>query len=177
MIKKNIKELIKAYFFLKPTSRLRVRHTEKILKIPLPSVIRYCKELESEGILTTIKTGNIIFYTADRANESFLLEKKLFNIRQIFKSGLINYLRQELSNPVVVLFGSYVKGEDIEISDIDIYLETPSKKEISLDEFERKLQRKIQIFRHKNIQEIKNIHLVNNIINGITLNNYVKVLK
>ena len=177
MIRKNIKETIREYFFLNPTSKLRVRQIEKTLKLPLPSVIRYCKELIKDGVLTIIKIGNIVFYTADRANENFLLEKKLFNIRQIFKSGLINYLRQELSNPVVVLFGSYVKGEDIEISDIDIYLETPSKKEISLDEFERKLQRKIQIFRHKNIQEIKNIHLVNNIINGITLNNYVKVLK
>ena len=177
MIRKNIKELIKKHFFINPTSKLRVRQIEKTLKLPLPSVIRYCKELVKEGVLTTIKTGNIIFYTADRVNEKFLLEKRLFNIRQIYKSGLINYLRQELSNPVIVLFGSYAKGEDIETSDIDIYVETPSKKEIPLDEFERELQRKIQVFRHKSITEIKNKHLANNIINGITLNNYIEVLK
>ena len=177
MIKKNIRETIKEYFFLNPTSKLRVRQIEKALKLPLPSVIRYSKELEEEGILVTIKTGNIIFYTADRANETFLLEKKLFNIGQIYKSGLINFLRHELSNPVIVLFGSYAKGEDTETSDIDMYVETPSKKEISLDKFERKLQRKLQVFRHKNIKEIKNKHLVNNILNGITLNNYLEVFK
>jgi len=177
MIKKNIKETIREYFFLNPTSKLRVRQVEKTLKLPLPSVIRYCKELEEEGVLTTIKTGNIIFYTADRANEKFLLEKKLFNIRQIYESGLIVYLKQKLSNPVIILFGSYAKGEEIEISDIDIYIETPSKKEILLDEFEKKLQRKIQVFRHRAITEIKNKHLANNIINGIVLNKYVGVFK
>ncbi len=177
MIRKNIKEMLNDYFFLNPTSKLRVRQIEKTLKLPLPSVIRYCKELTKEGILTTIKTGNIIFYTADRTNENFLLEKKLFNIRQICKSGLIGYLRQELSNPVIVLFGSYAKGEDTETSDIDLYIETPSKREIPLDEFGRKLQRKMQVFRHKSITEIKNKHLANNIINGITLNNYVEAFK
>ena len=175
MIRKNIKESIKEHFFLNPVSKLRVRQIEKTLKLPLPSVIRYCKELTKDGILTTIKTGNVIFYTADRSNEKFLLDKRLFNIRQIYKSGLIDYLRQELSNPVIVLFGSYAKGEDIETSDIDIYVETPSKKETPLDEFEKKLQRKIQVFRYRSITEIKNKHLANNIINGITLNNYIEV--
>ncbi len=177
MTRKNIKELIEEYFFLNPTSKIRVRQIEKTLNLPLPSVIRYCKELTKEGILTIVKTGNVIFYTADRSNEKFLLEKKLFNIRQIYQSGLIDYFRKELSNPVIVLFGSYAKGEDIETSDIDIYIETPSKKETSLDEFERELQRKIQIFQHRSITEIKNSHLANNIINGIALNKYVEVFK
>ena len=86
MIRKNIKESVREYFFLNPTSKLRVRQIEKTLKLPLPSVIRYCKELIKEGILTAIKIGNVIFYTSDRANEKFLLEKRLFNIRQIYKS-------------------------------------------------------------------------------------------
>ena len=177
MIRKNIKETIREYFFLNPTSKLRVRQIEKTLKLPLPSVIRYCKELIKDGVLTIIKIGNIVFYTADRANENFLLEKKLFNIRQIYESGLIVYLKQKLSNPVIILFGSYAKGEDIETGDIDLYVETPSEKETPLDEFERKLQRKIQVFRHKNIKEIRNKHLANNIINGIILNNYIEVFK
>ena len=42
---------------------------------------------------------------------------------------------------------------------------------------EKLLKRKIQIFRHKNLNEISNPHLANNIINGITLNNYIEVFK
>ena len=81
MITKNIKEIIKESFLLNPTSKLRVRQIEKMLKLSLPSIIRYCRELEAEGILTTIKTGNIVFYAADRTNEIFLLEKKTFQFK------------------------------------------------------------------------------------------------
>lgn len=174
---KNIKQKIREHFFINPTIKLRVREIEKFLKLPLPSVIRYCKELKEEEILTTIKTGNIVFYTGDRASSNFLLEKKLFNLKSLYDSGLIEFLKVELSNPVVILFGSYSKGEDTENSDIDLYIETPSKKEINLEKFEKELKRKIQSFRHKNIGEIKNLHLSNNIINGVILNNHIEVFK
>ena len=177
MVTKNIKQKIKEYYFVNPNAKLRVREIEKFLKLPLPSVIRYCKELQSEGILTIIKTGNVIFYTGDRADKNFLIEKKLFNIKSIYDSGLIEFLKIELSNPVIILFGSYSKGEDTETSDIDLYLETPSKKEISLEKFEKILIRKIQVFRYKNIREIKNTNLSNNIVNGIIVNNYIEVFK
>jgi len=172
----SIKEKIREYFFVNPMSKLRVREIEKILKLPLPSVIRYCKELEEEGILMINKVGNVVFYTADKTNPNFLLDKKLFNIKLLYTSGLIEFLKIKLSNPSLIVFGSYAKGEDIENSDIDLYIETPSKKEISLKEFEKKLNRKIQIFEHTNIRGIKNKELINNIINGILLNGFVEVL-
>jgi len=59
-----------------------------MLKLPLPPVIRYCRELEEEGILTTVKIGSVTFYTASRS-ETYLLEKKLYNIKQVYESGLI----------------------------------------------------------------------------------------
>ena len=177
MIRKNIKERIKEYFFLNPTAKLRVRQIEKKLKLPLPSVIRYCREFEKEGILTTIRIGNIVFYTADRASSKFLLEKKLFNIKRVYDSGLVDYLRTEFHNPAVVVFGSSSKGEDVEDSDIDLYIETASNKNLNLSKFEKYLERKIQIFVHKNIREVSNPGLANNIINGIALNGFVEVFK
>ena len=177
MKRKNIKEKIKEYFFVNPTKRLRVRQIEKTLNLPLPSVIRYCKELTNEGILRIIKTSGVVFYTADRTNENFLLEKKLYNIKKLFLSGLIKYLKEEFHNSPIILFGSYAKGEDIEASDIDLYVETKSKKDVNLEKFEEKLKRKIQVFKFASLKEIKNTHLANNIINGIVLNGFVEVFK
>ena len=177
MKRKDIKQTIREYFFVNPTAKLRVREIERTLKLSLPSVIRYCRELERESILTTIKTGNVNFYTANRGSEKYLLEKKLFNIKKIYELGLIEYLRRELSNPPIVLFGSFAKGEDTEESDIDLYIETPSKKRVGLEKFETLFKRRIQAFWHKNLNEISNHHLANNIINGITLNNYIEVFK
>jgi predicted nucleotidyltransferase len=169
-----IKEDIKNYFFINPTVKLRVREIERILKLPIPSVIRYCKELEKEKILSAIQIGKIKLYTA-RREEKYFFEKKLFNLKSIYESGVINNLKIELSNPGVVLFGSYSKGEDIENSDVDLYIETVCNKKINLKKFEQKLQRKIQIFRQKNIKDISNKHLANNIVNGVTLNNHIEV--
>lgn len=161
---------------MKPNAKHRVREIERILKLPLPSVIRYCKELEQEDILAINRIGSVSFYTASRS-ETYLLEKKLYNIKQVYGSGLINYLKIELSNPAIVLFGSFAKGEDIENSDIDLYLETPSKKQVDLENFKKILKREIQIFRYKDLKEITNPHLANNIINGIIVNSYIEVFK
>lgn len=177
MRRKNIKEAVKEYFFINPTSKMRVRQLEKELKLPLPSVIRYAKELKNEGILTTVKVGNVVFYAADKTSKNYLIGKKLFNMKQVYLSGLVDYLREELSNPTIVLFGSYAKGEDTEASDIDLYIETPSKKEVDLTRFEKVLKRKIQAFKYKNIRGIANPHLSNNILNGIVLNGFVEVFK
>jgi predicted nucleotidyltransferase len=173
----NIKEKIKEYFFINPTNKLRVREIERALKLPLPSVIIYCKELQKEGILTKIEIGNVVFYASDRTNKNFLLEKRIYNLKTLYSSGLVEFLKIELSNPSIIVFGSYSKGEDDEKSDIDLYIETPSKKELNLKKYEEKLQRKIQAFRHKKISEIKNNGLINNIINGILLNGFVEVLE
>ena len=177
MIRKNIKEKIMEYFFIYPTARLRVREIERILELPVPSVIRYCKELEEDGILNKVKTGSVSFYTSDRTNEKFLREKRSFNIRQLSEKGILQHLKIEFHNPIIVIFGSYSKGEDVENSDIDIYVETPSKKEIDLAKFEKALKRKVHLFKYKSLSEIKNPNLSNNIINGIVLNGFVEVFK
>ena len=157
---KNIKQIIKEYFFVNPTARLRVRQIERNIKVPLPSAIKYAK---------------IALYPADRASRKFLVEKMLFNIKSIYTSGLFDYLIIEYSNPLIVLFGSYAKGEDIENSDIDIYLQTPAKKSLNLEKFEKLLERKIQIFNYNSIKSVENKELANSIINGIVLNGFLEV--
>lgn len=174
---KNIKEKIKEYFLLNPTKKLRVRQIEKEVKVPLPSAIRYSKELEKEGVLKKIDIAGMKVYVADRASERYVLEKKLFNLKQIYNSGLVRYLKQAYSNPTIILFGSCAKGEDVEESDIDLYIETPLKRIEGVDLFEKKLQRKLQIFIYPSIERVKNKELANNIINGIILNGFLEVLK
>ena len=170
----NIKEKIKKHFFMNPTKKMRVRQIERELKLPLPSVIRYCKELEKEEILKKETISGVSTYSADRASKKFLMVKRLFNIKSIFESGLLDYMIGEYFNPVIVLFGSYSRGEDIENSDIDLYVETPKKYEFNLQKFEKILSRKIQVFNYKSINDVPNSHLSNNIINGITINNFLE---
>ena len=159
---------------MNPTKKMRVRQIEREVKLPLPSVIRYCKELEKEEILKKETISGVSTYSADRTSKKFLMAKRLFNIKSIFESGLLDYMIGEYFNPVIVLFGSYSKGEDIENSDIDLYIETPKKQEFNLQKFEKILSRKIQVFNYKKIKDVPNRHLSNNIINGVTINNFLE---
>ena len=174
---KNIKDKLKEYFFLNTTKRLRVRQIERELKLPLRSVIRYTKELEQEKIIKSEIISNINLYSADRSSKFFLLEKKLYNIKLLYHLGLIDKLIEEYNNPVIILFGSFSKGEDIESSDIDLYIELSRKEKIDLKQIEKKLNKNIKLFIYKNIKEVENKELANNIINGITLNNFIEVFK
>ncbi len=171
-----IKSKVHEYFLLNPTTKLRVRQVEREVKVPLPSAIRYTKELEKEGILKGQEIAEVRLYSANRDSLRYLLEKRLFNLRQLYTTGLIQHLIEKYDNATLVVFGSYSRGEDIETSDIDLYLETPHKEIKGLEGFEKKLHRKIQVLCHKSIKEIKNKELANNIINGVTLHGFVEVV-
>lgn len=174
---KNIKQRLKEFFFDNPTAKLRVRQLERTVKVPLPSAIRYTEELEKESILQSSKIANIKVYSADRSSKTFLLEKRLYNLKNLFDSGLIGHLIEQYSNPAIILFGSYSKGEDIESSDIDLYIETAGKRSTNLGLFEKSLGRKIQLFVYSDVTRIPNPSLANNIINGINLNGFIEVFK
>lgn len=171
----NNKLKIKEYFLLNPTARHRVRELERVLKLPLPSVVRYCKELKMENMLDIQKIGDVIFYCAHRSSQNYILAKKLFNLKKIYQSGFIDFLKKEMSNPTVVLFGSYLRGEDVESSDIDIFIQTKSKKVILVDKFEKYFQRELQLFIFSDINKITNKNLANNIMNGYVLNGFLEV--
>ena len=175
MKRKNTKDEIKNYFFINPTSKLRVRQIERELKLSLPSIIKSCHELEKEEIIKKEKIAGAVLYSSDRTSKNFLLEKKLHNLKHLYNSGFVEYLRIELSNPLIIVFGSYAKGEDIENSDIDTYIQTSSPKKLHVEKFERILKRKIQIFSYKSIRDVPNLHLANNIVNGITLNGFLEI--
>ncbi|MFC1682364.1 nucleotidyltransferase domain-containing protein, partial [Nanoarchaeota archaeon] len=133
----NVKQKLKDFFFENPTIKLRVRQIERQVGVPLPSVIRYTKELEKEGILKSLQIAEIKVYSTDRSSRNFLLEKQFFNIKRLFDTGLVDFLIEKFSNSTIIAFGSYAKGEDIESSDIDIYVESVSKQKINLTKFEK----------------------------------------
>lgn len=174
---KDIKGKIKEYFLKNPTKKLRVRQIEREVKVPLPSAIRYTKELEKEGILRKEQISNITLFSANFGSNEYLLEKTAYNIKSLHTSGLIEHLIEEFGSPTIVLFGSFAKGEDTEESDIDLYIETANKDKINLDKYEKILNKEIQTFLHPSIQKVPNPHLANNILNGTKLNGFVEVFK
>ena len=164
-------------FFSEPTKEHYLIEISKKAKLAHTSVKKHLKELKRLLIIkeTIEKKGNRKFpiYKAEIESKEYKFYKRIHNFVQI--KNLTAFLKDKLMPNNIILFGSYARGEDIENSDIDIFLEC-KKEEISLENFESCLNRKIQLHFKDNFNNFPK-ELKNNIINGIVLDGYLEAFK
>ncbi len=162
-------------FFEEPTREFNVREVARILKIAPATASKELKKLAKEDILKERKLKIFNFYKANLESDKYRDLKIHYNIRKIKDSGLLDALNKFYLKPAIALFGSAASGLDTETSDFDLLIISENTKEFpEIKKFEKKLNRKLQIFTVKHIKDIKNEHLINNVINGITLQGQIK---
>lgn len=137
-----------------------IRELEKITKIPRASAHRILIALKKEGLITK----------ENKAETNMLFKTKKTNhyIEEIIKSGLVGELTKILNPSCIILFGSIRRGDSVKESDIDLFVESPIKKEFSVKKYEKILGHKIQLFIETDIHNLQP-NLFNNVINGIGL--------
>jgi predicted nucleotidyltransferase len=171
MIKNYNAYKVLSVFFRQPTKKFHKRDISRVLDLGLPSVSNYLEILEKEGFVTRNKDGLYETYTGS-FNDLFKLYKTAYNLVSIHKSGLIDFLIKEFTPNCVILFGSSSRGEDIETSDMDIFM-VAGQKEVDLQRFEDALGRKISIHAIDDFSSLSK-ELKNNILNGIKLYGYIE---
>ncbi|MBI2558890.1 nucleotidyltransferase domain-containing protein [Candidatus Woesearchaeota archaeon] len=168
-------------FFEESNREFHIRELARVLQINQMTAKKYLEQLKKEGFLLETESKYVKNYKADIENEKFREYKRFFNMQNLIDSGLISLLDREFAYPAIVAFGSFEKGEDSINSDIDIFILSETKKELNLEQFEKKLKRKVQlhVFSEKEYEKLKknNPHLVNNIANGRVLRGHFYVLK
>lgn len=168
-------------FFVYPITFFTVREISRLRNITHPTVITCLQKLHHLGLTAKVlqknKTGigNTLLWKANTSAEIYKIYKKVHNLKQLYFSSLIEKIAFETAPNAIVLFGSYAKGEDMEQSDIDLFV-ISREKDISLKSYEKKLHRKINLTFEPNLQSL-NKEFLNNIINGIVLYGYLEVLK
>ena len=178
MLQKDNRYRILRIFFDDPSPKgigFQLREISRKVSIAPPSVKNYLTELKKEGLIAKVKYrihGYPVYY-ANRDNDSFKFLKKLDTIMKIKESGLLEYLSETCMPDAIILFGSSASGEDLKDSDIDLFVASKDEK-ISLDKFEKYLNRKISILFSDSFGKLSK-ELKNNIINGIILKGYLKV--
>jgi len=179
MLQKSSMSKTSGIFFLNPTKEHYLMDISRKIRLAHTSVKKNLKELISIGLITKYiqEKGGRKFpiYKADRNNKLFKKYKLIYNITSLFESNLTEYIGDKLMPKSIVLFGSYQKGEDIEESDIDIFVEC-KKEELNLAKFEKKLGRKIELHFNENFTSYPK-ELKNNIINGIVVSGYLQGYK
>jgi predicted nucleotidyltransferase len=104
----------------------------------------------------------------NRDNHKVMQLKRANNLKQIYESGLADFLEKEFAGASIILFGSYSRGEDIINSDIDIAVIGRKDKEVDVESYEKLLERKININIYESFKSIQK-HLKENLCNGIVL--------
>lgn len=166
-------------FFQYPEKSFSLSEVAIEAKVAKPNVGSILQKLEEQSHIIITKLAKLWRICADRENPNFIRKKVVYNLNCIYQSGLIEFLNDHFKNPkAIILFGSYRQGEDLSSSDIDIAIETDAEEYQTLrlkgaTDFEKRLKRKIQfhVFSRGKID----IHLFNNMANGIVLSGFLEV--
>jgi len=162
--------------FVKTGLILNQRGIAKILEVSPPAIMKALKKLEKKNLIKSKQDRESKRWSIElnRDNYKVLQLKRADNLRQIYESGLIDFLEKEFAGATIIIFGSYSRAEDTIDSDIDIAIIGRKEKKVDLTKFEKSLERAIFLnFYHS----FKKIHknLRENIFNGIVLIGGVKL--
>ena len=155
---------------VKVGAQLNQREIAKILKVSPTAVAKSLHLLEEDKLIKLQKLGtmNLKLVELNRDNVKSIFLKRTENLKMIYESGIVEFLYESFPGCVIILFGSYSKGEDTIKSDIDIAIVGSKGKYLDLGEFERKLGRPINLNFYDSIKSIDK-YLKSNIVNGIVL--------
>ncbi len=164
----SLEQDIFSLFCLSVGKKLSQREIAKTLKVSPTAVANSLKKLKKENLIKIEKTKTINFVSFNTDEQKTIELKRVENLKNIYTSSLLDYLIEELPGGIIILFGSYSRGEDTYNSDIDLAVIERKDKMLKLEKYEDILKRKININFYSSWKEI-NKELKNNILAGIIL--------
>ena len=172
----NLQQGIIRLLFVKAGGSMNQRQIANFLEVTQPAVIKALPGLEKSGLITVQQDKLTRRWSVEfnRNNHEVMQLKRIDNLKQIYESGLADFLERELAGGTIILFGSYSRGEDVIHSDIDIAVIGRKDKLIDVTLYENILERKINLNFYNNFKNI-NKHLRENLCNGILLSGGVEL--
>jgi len=169
LIESNTQKFLSTIFKY-PTKGLTVREIARLIKVSPPTASSLAKNLEKKSLIRVKKERVQYKVFGNLENEDFRKLKRIYNIFSLL--DLTKFLIKNFKPNAVVVFGSYSKGEDMEDSDVDVFVNSVVKKRVVLEKFEKKLNRGI----HLHVRDIRKIpeELRKNIINGVILYGFLE---
>ncbi len=163
-----------SFLSIKAGENLSQREIAKALAVSPTAVANAVKNLTKKNLIKLEKTKTINFISFNRDNPKAIELKRVENLKQTYLSGLSDFLEEKLAGSTIILFGSYARGEDTKTSDIDIAVIGRKEKPLTLESFEKALDKKININFYDSWKDIHK-NLKNNILNGIILHGSVEL--
>ena len=151
-------------------NKIHLREIARILNESHSTILRKINEFVKENILDYKKEGkNKIFFIKNNLKaKNYIYSAEIYKLNKILKqcpklSIIFEDIKKNFPRGMIILFGSYAKGNPKEDSDIDIYLETNDNKiKNKVKELNSKLSIKIGKFDTRSllIKEIIKNHII-----------------
>lgn len=171
-----LQQEILRFLFMNAGKAFNARGLAMPLRVSQPAVSKALPLLEKRGFIKVMKDKRSKRLSIDLKRENPLVigMKRADNIRQIYESGLAEFLEEKFPGRAVILFGSFSRGEDTYNSDIDIAVIGTKDKDINLRDFKKKFGKEIRINFYRSFRDIDK-DLKNNILGGILLSGWVEL--
>ena len=153
-------------FFHDNYIRISVREFARIRKISPPSASSMLQKYHKESLLNREEERRFIYFSANREEKVFIALMRVYWHIQFKKVGLLEHIKREFVEPIIILFGSFSKAEVTPQSDIDIAIISQKPHKINFSVYEKKLGRTISVFLFRNLGESE---MENNLLNGYIL--------
>jgi len=160
-------------FFSEPLKIHYIKEISRKITLAPTSVKKHLSHLSKQNLILKTKGERFFGFMANRDSGEFIFYKRMDNMIKIKESGLLDFLINSIYPEAMVLFGSYFRGEDVETSDIDIFMLTKAKKALSVEKFEPFLNRHVHIIMESSLKDVRP-ELRTDISNGIVLYGYLK---
>ena len=166
-----LKEINRLKAFFEDCYRwISVREYAREIKISPPTASKMLKEFAEEGMLKKKEERGFLFFSVNHESKIMRDLSRIYWQEKL--KPLTEYIEETIFSTAIILFGSLSKLECRKESDIDILVFSKSKKNINLNQFEKKFGREIQIFVYESLGKI-NKELRNNVINAHILKGYI----
>ena len=155
-------------FFNNPTKRWHFEEIVKEADIVRSKADKWLKRFIKEKLIKRVKEkGKMPYYISNYESPGYQNKKRLFALKKLNETGLLNHLSSLEEANTVILFGSFTRWDWYKGSDIDVFI-YGNPKGLSIGKYEIKLHRDIQLFICKNKKQLRKLGsgLIRNIIKG-----------
>ncbi|HLD19195.1 MAG TPA: nucleotidyltransferase domain-containing protein [Candidatus Nanoarchaeia archaeon] len=168
------------WFFDFPTKEISLTDLATNVRISKSSASTVVEQLVQEGFLKKEALGRVWRLSCNQ-NHVFTISRKIgYNLIRIYESGIIQEVNKRVPGiKAMILFGSYRRGDDTELSDIDIAVEILGDIETKIEPLGKLSQLNYRtnvtvnlcIFSRSKVD----LNLFSNMVNGIVLQGFLEV--
>jgi DNA-binding MarR family transcriptional regulator len=152
-----LQQEILRFLSIKSGLSFNARRLSQHLNVSQTAIAKSLPLLEKENFIKIEKDRESarLAIELNRDSPKVIQFKRAENLKLIYESGLIDFLKQKFSESEIILSGLYSKGEDIYSSIIYLIIIGP-KKNLNLNDFDKILDRRINLVFYNSINEIDN---------------------